>query len=101
MSTSLRRPTKGRPVPRFKPHSRSWLRRLRRSDGNSQHRGRQDWLVTLAPWATVLVAVAALVYTNKASDDQLRAQQEANRAQQQLVEHGQITERLNPAIEHI
>jgi hypothetical protein len=101
---------RSRRLPQSWPTTRKnrWPRRLRRPAKASPDGTHHRWLATLAPWATVLVAIAALIYTNQANAHQLenqqeanRAQLDANRAQQRLAEQGQITDRFSRAIEQL
>src|SRR5438045_2722115 len=96
-----RRRARPRPSPWMTARKSRWPKGLRRSVGAVQRGTRHGWLTVLAPWATVLVAAAALIYTNQATANQLRAQQDANRVQQQLTEQGQITDRFTKAIDQL
>src|SRR5205814_6855659 len=93
-----RRRTRRSPSPWMKARTSRLPRGLRHSVGAVERGTRHGWLTVLAPWAAVAATVLALIFTNLASADQLRAQEEANRAQQQLTEQGQITDRFGRAI---
>jgi uncharacterized protein YjbI with pentapeptide repeats len=81
------RPPAKRPADRLRPHRRRWRRRQARTAGQS------DWrqtATTVAGIVSVLIVAAGLFYTNA-----------ANRAQQQLNERGQITDRFTKAIDQL
>jgi hypothetical protein len=101
MQIPPRRSSRRHPAPWMKVRTRSWPRRLRSATAGVRRGADHGWLTVLAPWATVLVAVAALIYTNQANANQLRVQQEANLAQQRLTEQGQITDRFSRAIDQL